>query len=821
MASANREYTKMSIHCHLGGLDADCKIDTPICHEPRFELTTAYEEINEAHQEGYTLLAQTNSNCVDAASWLLARKYAQSQGIELLPGTEINLKNWEDEGILHVVVVFPPTANVLQLQMKMRDICIANGENCFEINQLCDLLCESRAVICIHGIKQDNRSIRGNPQMAKELVGLNHYFPVAFEDNKSFHKDVLVESIKEFLAERQVDWLKKAADVSAVDRKRFSDIQSPTYIWAGNTFEDLYYCVLTGASRIVREEDIVTRPSFIARIKIDGSEQMTQSDISCSQGLNCIIGPSGSGKTLLLDILKYKMKSEHLTETTSSKPNYSSIYKSEHIHLFGPDGNELDPTFGFEVIEGENLYQKVLRAYQGNRAELMRELGLEVDTSQYSEMIQEFETKANHYLRKLQEIQHSQLRAATALAQVKSAHLFVCANDTKHVDVIAYNQDSSIKTKVEILGADKKTCETDLLSATKAFKELKEIAERQGFSSGLINQLDSLANAYLTQLMSKITCIKQCIDSLIFKQKRQSLLFSACQVYNGQVSKQFEQVTEKKQLIGDKLEELAQSLLSSKAGTYKLSAPSLNPKKLADSLALKSTNDAAKLEIHIIPLIVFREDLKNIFPSNIATRAAGKARISAFEGPYDLSKEESVTNLLDIFFSEGVLDGLSISLPVEEAISYSIKLEDEEGIFRPIDEFSAGMLSKVYVSYFLDSAISNAGSNTIILYDQPESNMEKAFLIDTLADKFSKLRRTHQIFVATHEPLLVVNADANEIILATNEKKVNQPNQIFYENRSFVGINGRSSLIEDVAGLIDGGTGAVRHRSEVYEGMKK
>jgi predicted ATPase len=106
-----------------------------------------------------------------------------------------------------------------------------------------------------------------------------------------------------------------------------------------------------------------------------------------------------------------------------------------------------------------------------------------------------------------------------------------------------------------------------------------------------------------------------------------------------------------------------------------------------------------------------------------------------------------------------------------------------------------------------------------VLYDQPESNMEKEFLLSTLATKLDQLRRSHQILIATHEPLLVVNADANELILATNEKRVGQGNQVHYVNRSFVGVHGKTEAIEEVAKLIDGGTMAVRHRSEVYEGM--
>ena len=153
-------------------------------------------------------------------------------------------------------------------------------------------------------------------------------------------------------------------------------------------------------------------------------------------------------------------------------------------------------------------------------------------------------------------------------------------------------------------------------------------------------------------------------------------------------------------------------------------------------------------------------------------------------------------------------------------MEYDIEIKTEHGRFLPIEELSAGMLSKAYVSNFLDKAISDSGSSTIIVFDQPESNMEKSFLRTILADKFNSLRRTHQLFIATHEPLLVVNADSNEIILADNEKKVSQENHISYSNRSFVGARGRAELVEEIADLIDGGSGAVKQRSDIYEGMK-
>ena len=129
-------------------------------------------------------------------------------------------------------------------------------------------------------------------------------------------------------------------------------------------------------------------------------------------------------------------------------------------------------------------------------------------------------------------------------------------------------------------------------------------------------------------------------------------------------------------------------------------------------------------------------------------------------------------------------------------------------------------MSKTYVSNFLDEKIEDSGSNTVIVFDQPESNMDKRFLLKALASKFDELRKTHQLFIATHEPLLVVNADSNEIILAENSKTIGKENHIIYSNKSFVGARGKSDLVEDIAALIDGGSKAVKRRSDIYEGMK-
>lgn len=817
------EYTKTSIHNHFGGRSADCTIDKPITYKPKFDLTKGFREIDEAFEQGFTLLAQTNSNCIDAASWMLMRHYAASKGVELLPGAEISLTNWEDhEKTLHIVVVFPPTSEILRIQLLLLEAYEQNGSYQLNIQQLCDLLSENRAILCIHGLKQTPHSIGENYEMAHELISLNRFLPVAFEDNRDFHKLVLVEKIKSFLGQSQVRWLdERAADLSAADRTEFSRVKSPTYIWAGKSFEDLFYSVLTGSMRIVREEDIVRRVSYVSRIVIDEGKGMQPSSIECSQGLNCIVGPSGSGKTLLLDIIKLKLSGEHLSSNVSNTGDYEGVYDPSLIHLFGPDGKEIDQADGFEVIEGENLYQRVIRAYLGSKNELLKELGLEVDWQGFLALVDRFERDANAYLYTQSEINRSRINASTYLAQAQSATRFIEANNVSRTDTIQYNTNPAIIAELNTAKDAISQCDGDLEATQDSFKRLEDIARKNHFPESLINGLSKLRGDFLAQLLSIKDALELTSITRQLQGDSQSLLFQACQRYNGVVSRQFQQANEKKQVLSDRLDDLSRALLAAAKLRLQIAIPHLDEDEVKSSISLKSDNDVAKLAVNHINLTInTEEDLLRVFPDHIRRRAvAGKVKSSLVELPLDLSNESHVKRLLDLFASEGIEGDLRVTIPIDFVAECSIKLRDDDGCYRRLEEFSAGMLSKVYVAHFLDSAISDAGSSTMVLYDQPESNMEKEFLIETLARKFATLRSAHQIFVATHEPLLVVNADANEIILASNDKKVDQPNLIRYENRSFVGTHGKPELIEAVAKLIDGGIGAVKHRSEVYEGM--
>lgn len=816
------EYTKLSIHNHFGDKPADLTIDRSIDDQAVFDLAKGFEELRLAKAEGFQLLAQTNSNHLDVAAYLLMRKMASLDSIELLPGVEINLINWEDETrILHVVAVVDPCSNLLVFTKALEEAFIANGRFALKLDQFCEILSDRRAVICVHGLKQGDRGLAENPQMAQELLSMSRYFPVAVEDNRLFHKLTLQQQIKEFLSDETLTWFDTAADISSVDRYHFDEVPSPTYMWAGATFDDLFYSVLAGDCRMVRKEDIVNRVSYVARITIDGGNGMRQSEVNCSQGLNCVIGPSGSGKTLLMDILNMKLKGKHLTAGTSNIGDYSGLYDLSQVHLYGPDGKEIDVSDRFEVIEGENLYNKVIKAYSNEKGELVKDMGLGIDSQGFTDLVAHFAVDMNRCLRAMAKADECRAVATGALAQAKSAALFIAANDVKSADTIDYNQDPGDSSAIAELDEKIAACTDGAEKAKKYFDGLISIADKNGLSEGLKKQLIRLRGKFLAELATKRLDLEASRFSKQFDKDKGKLIYEAVQAYNAKVSGQYHQVNKQRQVLIDKLSELAAGLLAAKKAEYALEVPTLTDAEVRKSIRLASKSDIARLSIEGIDLgIPDAVRIRNIFHDDVRVKASeGKAKSSTFAFPIDLASETSVKSMLDVFFHSGVKDGLSMSLPLDEVVTYSIELKDENGNYRPIEEYSAGMLSKIYVTYFLDRTIQNEGSNTILLYDQPESNMEKEFLLRTLGNKLRELRKVHQIFVATHEPLLVVNADANEIILAANDKRVNEANCVTYENRSFVGAHGKRELVEGVARLIDGGTDAVKRRSGIYEGM--
>ena len=824
------EFTKLSIHCHFGNVgdkkDADRLIDFEINKPIAYNMKSAIEQVGEAWSCGFRLLAHTNSNTLNLPYYYLLRHYAHGIGIELLPGAEFNLQNWEDDDrYLHVVVVFDPESDLFTIDELVQGAIAENGKNYLTIGQLSHVLTSGRAIVCVHGVKQkkDNHSLSKNAEMAPELAGLNCFMPVAIEDNESYHRDTLEAELRKELADEACfKWLDLAASISCADRKPFSEISSPTVMWASKTFPDLFHAALMGGSRIKREADAVEKSNYIARIEIDKGKGLQGSVIGCSHGLNAIIGQSGSGKTLLLDIIKRALTGDALVNRSISKEaDYSNLYDLSQVHLYDKSGNEIDTSLGYKVVEGENLYQLILEMHRKSKAELIKKLGIELEQSRFRLIINDFEKAVNDYADSLRALKGHADDIASALAQIESAEKFLAANDNVQSDHIDYVVDSQLQNDINKSRAGIEALDADLENARQHFEELLNIAERQRFDDDFIGTVRNLRDEFIHRLKRRRLQLGASMAKLEFKLACQKTIRKAALDFTNSMGAKGKQVSETRQIIVDSYAKMASILLEDAELRLDCKAPVLDSGKIVDSIRFENENAPAKLVVSDVKPVFERDDLREILPTCVgAKKTESKPGVNAFaDAPYDFTHSESVHDFVKVFVDFGFEGEIDFAIEPERLLDYEIQLQFE-GSYRPIESLSAGTLGKVYVEHFFDRTIAEGGSNTIILYDQPESNMEKEFVFGSLVRKFDELRNRYQIFIATHEPLLVVNADSNEIIRAINQKTIGERSaSIGYENCSFVGAAGRVDVVRDVARLIDGHEDAVAKRSNVYRGL--
>jgi predicted nucleic acid-binding Zn-ribbon protein len=101
------------------------------------------------------------------------------------------------------------------------------------------------------------------------------------------------------------------------------------------------------------------------------------------------------------------------------------------------------------------------------------------------------------------------------------------------------------------------------------------------------------------------------------------------------------------------------------------------------------------------------------------------------------------------------LDQRSTYLYVEPQITYG---------GRPLDKLSVGQKGTVYLCLKL----ATQPFSQPLLFDQPEDDLDNEFIINELVTIFREIKRFRQVILVTHNANLVVNADSEQVIVATN-----------------------------------------------------
>ena len=91
--------------------------------------------------------------------------------------------------------------------------------------------------------------------------------------------------------------------------------------------------------------------------------------------------------------------------------------------------------------------------------------------------------------------------------------------------------------------------------------------------------------------------------------------------------------------------------------------------------------------------------------------------------------------------------------------TYVLEMRLDDGNYRQLDELSGGQRVSILLSLLLETA-----DNRPLVIDQPEDELDNHFLWTTILPALKKLKGQRQIVVATHNPNIVVNGDADMVI---------------------------------------------------------
>ena len=142
---------------------------------------------------------------------------------------------------------------------------------------------------------------------------------------------------------------------------------------------------------------------------------------------------------------------------------------------------------------------------------------------------------------------------------------------------------------------------------------------------------------------------------------------------------------------------------------------------------------------------------------------------------------------------------------VEEAFDCSM-IEDalKQNKIEDISHSSLGNKSSAYLEFML---LQNA---SIVLFDQPEDNIDNDYISTKLVPLLKKTKRNKQFIFVTHNPSIAVYGDAFNYIHAVNDGKAISYSNYYLED---------FTNTEDILTILDGGRLSFFNRNEKYQNV--
>jgi ABC-type lipoprotein export system ATPase subunit len=100
-------------------------------------------------------------------------------------------------------------------------------------------------------------------------------------------------------------------------------------------------------------------------------------------------------------------------------------------------------------------------------------------------------------------------------------------------------------------------------------------------------------------------------------------------------------------------------------------------------------------------------------------------------------------------------------------------------------------------------------SNSPLVIDQPEDNLDSQLVFDLVVDILRRLKNKRQIIIATHNPNIPVSGDAEQVIVVEAESG----NRAVVNHQASVD---EEKIISSIKNIMEGGEEAFKTRARKY-----
>ena len=677
---------------------------------------------------------------------------------------------------------------------------------------------------------------------------------------------------KFFLNENRYPSAKQKPVFHASDAHKLEDIGT-TYSWvkAKPTFEGLRQSIIEPDLRVQQTDDFVEntyiKPWFKS-VKLGGKVfagediNFFSQTIPLNPNLVTIVGGRGTGKSLFLDAMhsRFNHQSEHsnarrvsgeslcveldqgdgtVLKFDSSANTYSYLHVSQgdiqHFsqkpddlsgeikRMLGIHGVEFDSVTSSEISNNLSKYRTFVEYWEDIDSQNQR-----INTQQYQQSVIDNNTQLigtltnpqnklliEQYQKNSKSIneKNSFIDEARSALAILNRHVIEINQKITllNTNPCSTNQaplvdDSLIKSPIS---KNIDICKKDIEALTESNGEIASQFRKQGI------------NQDISSLLSKVTEYQKSIDlasSKLDEINQKTKDYHAFVKDRGELTLKYKEYIDYQK---DNIDHAFQKL--------KIKQPSWNDEQ--NDLVQEILSD-----IHINGRVVF--NVNNFYSGIEECLNRGKFRNTSEKSTFERLQETFCVRSIDDFFKllsgEKIINCDGVPTSIEEFFwkpeffnkggrfellnylyspsnirRYLYANADFQYKGKTVNKLSVGQRGTFYVC--LKLATDPFGSPFV--FDQPEDDLDNEFIMSQLVPLFRKIKKYRQVIIVTHNANLVVNTDAEQIIIADN-----QGENIRYTSGSVEDGNVKENIgiRAEICNILEGGSYAFEKRERKY-----